>query len=141
MTKISKIWDNYVDLESEKSFVHEEHIIGDYIEGYKLHAAISWHTVDHVFIPVHVKEKMHWILAVVSLLDKRINVYDSYRSAGHDAAVKYEVEKLSQLLPLYLTMTNFYKKKGIDTSSTQDENDFFDVVFIKNIPQQPPGSL
>uniref|UniRef100_A0A0V0HVU9 Putative ovule protein n=1 Tax=Solanum chacoense TaxID=4108 RepID=A0A0V0HVU9_SOLCH len=66
----------------------EEHVIGEYIKGYRMHAAIPWHMVDHVFVPVHVKNKFHWVLAVISLNDKRINVYDSYRAAGHDAAIK-----------------------------------------------------
>lgn len=55
MTKISMIRDNYADIESDKSFIDEERVVGDYIKGYILHAAIPWHTVDHVFIPVHVK--------------------------------------------------------------------------------------
>ncbi|MCD9560922.1 hypothetical protein HAX54_019782, partial [Datura stramonium] len=46
-----------------------------------------------------------------------IYVYDSLRSVSHDVAVKHEIDKLSQLLTIYLSTTDFYQKKGI-TSST-----------------------
>ncbi|MCD7462695.1 hypothetical protein HAX54_049127, partial [Datura stramonium] len=43
-------------------------------------------TVDNVFIPINVKDKLHWVLAVLSFRDRCIYVYDSLRSAGHDTA-------------------------------------------------------
>ncbi|MCD9639273.1 hypothetical protein HAX54_023681 [Datura stramonium] len=55
------------------------------------------------------------------------------RSAGHDAVVKHEIEKLPELLSIYLSTTDFYKKKGI-TSSThpryniQTPSDAFEVM-------------
>ncbi|KAH0712614.1 hypothetical protein KY289_008573 [Solanum tuberosum] len=119
----------------------EEHVIGEYIRGYRMHAAISWHMVDHIFVHVHVKDEFHWVLAVISLNDKRINVYDSYRAVGHDAAIKTEIVKLSQLIPLKLTMNDYYKNKGIDVSQAQEENEFFDIVFIDYVPQQTHGTL
>ncbi|KAG5576828.1 hypothetical protein H5410_056962 [Solanum commersonii] len=36
-----------------------------------------------------------WVLALILLNDKRINVYDSYRAACHDVAIKTEVVKLA----------------------------------------------
>ncbi|KAH0636714.1 hypothetical protein KY289_036629 [Solanum tuberosum] len=87
-SKISSIWEKYLDLDSYVGCADEEHVIGEYIRGYIMHAAIPWHMVDHVFVPVHVKDEFHWVLAVISLNDKRINVYDSYRAADHDAAIK-----------------------------------------------------
>ncbi|KAK4719406.1 hypothetical protein R3W88_017744 [Solanum pinnatisectum] len=89
--------DSYADLDNDVCCVDEEHIIGEYIRGYKVHAGIPWYLVDHIFVPVNVKNKFHWVLAVVSRNDKRIDVYDSYRAAGHDAAIKIEVKKLAQL--------------------------------------------
>ncbi|KAG5601452.1 hypothetical protein H5410_032822 [Solanum commersonii] len=95
------------NLESEESCVDEEHVIGDYIKGYKLYVAIPLHLVDHVFVPVHVKEKLDWLLV------------------------------LAQLIPLKITILNdYYRNRGIDTSLTQEENGFFEIVFINNIPQQ-----
>ena len=93
--KISSIWKKYEDLDSDVCCADEEHFIGDYIRGYKVHAGIPWHLVDHVFIPVNVKEKFHWALAVLSLNDRRVYVYDSYRAASHDATIRNEVTKLA----------------------------------------------
>ncbi|KAG5594703.1 hypothetical protein H5410_035935 [Solanum commersonii] len=98
-SKIFSIWKKYLDLDGDVGCADEEHVIGEYIKGYRMHAAILWHMVDHVFVPVH-----------------RINVYDSYRATGHDAAIKTEIVKLSQLIPLKLTLNDYYKNKGIDVS-------------------------
>ncbi|KAG5621709.1 hypothetical protein H5410_006927 [Solanum commersonii] len=140
-SKISSIWEKYLDLDNDVGCADEEHVIGEYIRGYIMHAAIPWHMVDHVFVLVHVKNKFHWVLAVISLNDKRINVYDSYRAAGHDAAIKTEIVRLSQLIPLKLSVNDYYKNKGIDVSQAQEENEFFDIVFIDNVPQQTHGTL
>ncbi|KAL3366654.1 hypothetical protein AABB24_011385 [Solanum stoloniferum] len=108
-SKSSSIWEKYADLDSDVCCVDEKHIIGEYIRGYKVHAGILWYLVDHSFVPVNVKNKFHWVLAVVSLNDKRIDVYDSYRATGHDAAIKIEVKNLVQLISLKLTMNDYYK--------------------------------
>ncbi|XP_055825866.1 uncharacterized protein LOC129894279 [Solanum dulcamara] len=115
-SKIALLLDKYVDLERVESCDDEERLIGDYINGYKV----------------------YWVLAVVSLNDKCIDVYDSYRAAGHDATIKFEIQKFSQLIPLYLIMYGFYTKEGIEAPF--DESDFFDVIFMKDIPQQESGS-
>ena len=106
-----------------------------------MYAATPWHKIDYVFVPVHVKEKFHWVLAVISFNVQCINVYDSYRAAGHDVAIKAEIVKLSQLIPLKLTVNDYYNNKGIDVSQAQQENEFFNVVFIDNVPQQSHGYL
>ncbi|KAH0668943.1 hypothetical protein KY289_023436 [Solanum tuberosum] len=118
-SKISSIWGKYANLDSDVCCVDEEHIIGEYIRGYKVHAVIPWHLVDHIFVLVHVNDKFHWVLAVVSLNDKRINVYDSYRAAGHNAAIMCEVKKLAQLILLKLTVNDYYKNIGVDISLSQ----------------------
>ncbi|XP_069148325.1 uncharacterized protein [Solanum lycopersicum] len=94
-SKISSIWKKYEDLDSDVWCADEEHFIGDYIRGYKVHADIPWHLVDHVFIPVNVKENFYWVLAVLSVNDRRVYVYDSYRATGHDATIRKEVTKLA----------------------------------------------
>ncbi|WMV50378.1 hypothetical protein MTR67_043763, partial [Solanum verrucosum] len=62
-------------------------------------------------------------------------------SVGHNAAIKIEVKKLAQLIRIKLTMNDNYKNRGLDISTSQEENEFFEIVFIKNIPQQEYGSL
>ena len=139
--KISSIWKKYEDLDSNVCCADEEHFIGDYTRGYKVHAGIPWHLVDRVFIPVNVKENFRWALTVLSLNDRHVYVYGFYRAAGHDAAIRKEVIKLAQLIPLKLTMYDYYKNRGLDRSVSQEENDLFEIVFIDNIPQQTDDSL
>ncbi|MCD9641876.1 hypothetical protein HAX54_028357 [Datura stramonium] len=71
---------------------------------------------------------------------------NGYRSVGHDVVVKYEIDKLSQLLPIYLSTINFYHKKGITSSShprynIQTPSDAFELIYVDNIPQQKSGSI
>ncbi|KAH0717159.1 hypothetical protein KY285_013190 [Solanum tuberosum] len=80
------------------------------------------------------------------MIKEKIEVMKYYfvamkRAAGHDAAIKTEIVKLSQLIPLKLTVNDYYKNKGIGVSQAQKENEFFDIVFIDNVPQQTHGTL
>lgn len=74
------------------------------------------------------------VLIVVSLNEKCVNVYDSYRAAENNSAIKIEVKKLVQLIPVRLTLNDYYKNRGLDVSMSQDENKLFEIAFLKNIP-------
>nr|XP_009797596.1 PREDICTED: uncharacterized protein LOC104244004 [Nicotiana sylvestris] len=69
------------------------------------------------------------------------------RDDGHDAYVASEKDKLAKLVPLYLSISGFYRdKQGIDWShdsayTDKSHTDPFDVVFISNLPQQKAGSM
>ncbi|XP_075088135.1 uncharacterized protein LOC142170190 [Nicotiana tabacum] len=99
-TRIAEIFDMYADIDSNANVAKEEDVVCEYIRGYRLLANVSWHTVDNVLILVNLKDKLHWILVVVSFKERCIKVYDSYRSAGHDAYVASEIDKLAKLVPL-----------------------------------------
>ncbi|XP_059277537.1 uncharacterized protein LOC132031571 [Lycium ferocissimum] len=148
---IFKIWigetfDKYVATNGDTSVAKEEDVICEYLRGYKLIANVPWHTVDNVLIPVNVKDIHHWVLAVVSFRDRCIRVYDSYRLAGYDTIVKIEIDKMAKILPQYLSISDFYRKReGIDWSQEPAYNDkalldSFDVVCVDNLPQQRHGS-
>ncbi|PHU10752.1 hypothetical protein BC332_22612 [Capsicum chinense] len=105
--------------------------LNEYISEFHMHATVPWHTVDHIFIPINVKAKHHWILAVISFNDRCIYIYDSLSSAGHDAGALAKVEKLAE---------------GIDTTNdpnykSYDKMNLFDVYVVEDLPQQPSGSL
>nr|XP_033508630.1 uncharacterized protein LOC117273563 [Nicotiana tomentosiformis] len=125
----------------------KEDVVCEYIRGCKLLDNIPWHMVDNVLIPVNLKDKLHWILAVVSFKERYINVYDSYRSAGHDAYVHTEIYKLAKLVPLYLSISGFYRDKQIIDWSREPayndkaQTDPFDVDFISNVPQLKAGNM
>ncbi|KAF3650880.1 hypothetical protein FXO38_16916 [Capsicum annuum] len=144
-TTILDIFDKYADNTKEYNLTSQEEIIVEYINGFRLHASVPWHTVDHIFIPVNM-DRIHWVLVVLSFNDRCLYVYDSYRSARHNAFVADTMRKLSKLIPTYLANLNFYKKRGIDFSShpryiDREEESFLDVAHVDDLPHQSVGSL
>ncbi|KAM3233801.1 hypothetical protein P3L10_019160 [Capsicum annuum] len=124
----------------------KEYHLNEYKNGFRMYATVPWHTVDHIFIPINIKAKHHWVLAVISFNDRCIYVYDSLSSAGHDAGVLVEVEKLAEVIPICLVACKFYEKKGIDIAThpnykSYDKMDLFDVYVVEDLPQQPSASL
>jgi len=135
-SKIDEIYDTYAQVGSEICVANVESDIRDYINGYRLMAAIPWNTIDNVFIPVNVEQKNHWVLAVLSIIEQRIYVYDSYRAAGHNSYVRDEIQKLAQLLPMYVLM-----EISNNSDDTQDQDIAYDVTYVEDIPQQGSGDL
>ncbi|PHT30208.1 hypothetical protein CQW23_30193 [Capsicum baccatum] len=100
---------------------------------------------DHIFIPVNVA-RIHWVLTILSFNDRCLYVYDSYRSASHNASMADEMRNLSELIPTYLANSNFYKKKNIDFSTHpryigREKKSLLDVVYVDDLPQQSVESL
>ncbi|PHT32682.1 hypothetical protein CQW23_29019 [Capsicum baccatum] len=124
----------------------QEHHIIEYINEFRMHAAVPWHTVEDIFIPVNIKKKYHWVLVVLSFLERCIFLYDLYESSGHYAIVLAEIEKITKIIPLCLQACDFYVKKGIDLQNhpgykEKESSDMFDILFEDDLPQQPSGSL
>ncbi|XP_075076558.1 uncharacterized protein LOC142163197 [Nicotiana tabacum] len=111
-TRIAKIFDKYADTDSNANVAKEEDVVCEYIRGYRLLANVPWHTVDNVLIPVNLKDKLYWVLAVVSFKERCIKV----DSQGVDWSI-------------YSSYT--------DKSHT----DPFEVFFISDLPQQKAGSM
>ncbi|PHU08896.1 hypothetical protein BC332_20756 [Capsicum chinense] len=113
---------------------------------FRMHAVVPWHTVEDIYIPVNIKEKNHWVLAILSFSEWCIFLYDSYESSGHYSVVLDVIEKLAAIIPLCLEHCDFYVKKGIHVENhprykDKDSSDMFDVLFQENLPQQPSESL
>ncbi|KAF3615700.1 hypothetical protein FXO38_34967 [Capsicum annuum] len=146
MNIISSLHDVYsADAENLMVGGHVAHI-NEYINGFCMHAAVPWHTVEDIYIPVNIKEKHHWVLAILSFSERCIFIYDSYESSGHYSAVLDIIEKLGAIIPLCLEHCDFYVKKGIHVENhprykDKDSSNMFDVLFQENLPQQPSGSL
>ncbi|PHT89023.1 hypothetical protein T459_04136 [Capsicum annuum] len=120
--------------------------VNEYINGFRMHAAVPWHTVEDIYILVNIKEKHHWVLAILSFSERCIFLYDSYESSEHYSAILDVIEKLAAIIPLCLEHCDFYVKKGIHVENhprykDKDSSDMFDVLFQENLPQQPSGSL
>ncbi|PHT31323.1 hypothetical protein CQW23_27660 [Capsicum baccatum] len=146
MNVIRSLNDVYsMDHQNLKDGVQEHHLI-EYINGFRMHAAMSWHTVEDIFIPINIKEKHHWVLVVLSFSERCIFLYDSYESSGHYATVLAEIEEIAKIISLCLQSCDFYVKKGIDLQNhprykDKESSDMFDVLFEDDLPQQPSGSL
>ncbi|KAH0734313.1 hypothetical protein KY285_010020 [Solanum tuberosum] len=54
-----------------------ERSIKEVINGFSVPAALPWHLVDEVYIPINCDEEFHGVLAVVVLRSRLIRVYDS----------------------------------------------------------------
>ncbi|KAF3634322.1 hypothetical protein FXO38_25182 [Capsicum annuum] len=124
----------------------QDHHLMEYINVFRMHAAVPWHTVEVIFIPVNIKEKHHWILAILSFSERCIFLYDSYETSGHCTVVLAEIERIAKIIPLCLQACDFYVKKGIDHQShprykDKESSYMFDVLFQDDLPQQPSGSL
>ncbi|KAF3638687.1 hypothetical protein FXO38_23115 [Capsicum annuum] len=124
----------------------QKHHLIEYINGFRMHAAVPWHTVEDIFIPVNINKKYHWVLAVLSFSERCIFLYDSYESSDHYAAVLAEIEKIATIIPLCLQACDFYVKKGIDLQNhprykDKESSDMFDVLFEDDLPQQSSESL
>ncbi|XP_049379752.1 uncharacterized protein LOC125844486 [Solanum stenotomum] len=135
-SKIDEIYATYTKVGSEICVANVESDIRDYINGYRLMAAIRWNTIDNVFIPVNVEQKNHWVLAVLPIVERCIYVYDSYRAANHNSYVRDEIQKLAQLLPIYVSM-----EIANNSDDTQDQDTAYDVTYVEDIPQQGSGDL
>ncbi|PHT86110.1 hypothetical protein T459_08216 [Capsicum annuum] len=124
----------------------QEHHLMEYINEFRMHAAVPWHIVEDIFIPINIKKKYHWVLAVLSFSERCIFLYDSYESSGHYATVLAEIEKIAKIISLCLQACDFYVKKEIDHQShprykDKESSDMFDVLFQDDLPQQPSGSM
>ncbi|PHT99977.1 hypothetical protein BC332_29765 [Capsicum chinense] len=123
------------------------------IKGFNIPAALSWHLVDEVYIPVNCDENFHWVLAVISLKKRCIRVYDSMLSS-QPREPSHEIKRLSVMLPTYIRCSGLlentertvwssleaYKDKISKVAG--DLNDTpFDVEYVEDIAQQVSGSL
>ncbi|XP_075109157.1 uncharacterized protein LOC142180951 [Nicotiana tabacum] len=95
----------------------------------------------------NVAKEEDMVLVVVSFKERCIKVYDSYRFTGHDAYVASDIDKLDKFVPLYLSISGFYRdSQGIDwftysAYTDKSHNDPFEVFFISDLPQQKAGSM
>lgn len=78
--------------------------------------------------------------------DHCIKVYDSINNSLHHSYVVNHIKKYAQLIPMYLVKCDFYQEKGLNISTHPRYQghtlyDFFDIVYVEDIPQQPDDSL
>ncbi|XP_075079933.1 uncharacterized protein LOC142165233 [Nicotiana tabacum] len=121
-SKIEQIYEKFISSPPEKNYsvVKPDDDVAEYIIGYRLLANVAWDEVDYVIMPVNIVENFHWLLVVFGIADRQLYVYDSMVSSHHHNAIESCVDKLSIIIPLYLSCTDFYgKRKDIDFKTTK----------------------
>ncbi|PHU07433.1 hypothetical protein BC332_23922 [Capsicum chinense] len=115
------------------------------IKGFNIPAGLPWNSVDEVYIPINCGDEFHWVLVVVILKERRIQVYDSM-SRRRRFGSSSEIQKLAKILPTYLDISGFLDQKvRTDWSMIEAYRDKmakpFDVQYVDGIAQQTIGSL
>ncbi|KAH0649599.1 hypothetical protein KY285_034847 [Solanum tuberosum] len=134
--------------ENKKNYkVKDSDDIARYICGHRLLASTLWDKVDYILFPLNIKEGCHWILVVFDIVQRSLEVYDSFPARGGvNFEVKNIVEMLSIVLPYYLSVVKFYDKcpelKATPKYSGIDEFEKIEFHFItKGVPRQQDDSL
>ncbi|PHT74640.1 hypothetical protein T459_21917 [Capsicum annuum] len=108
----------------------------------KMEPHFGWLTLafgDEVYIPINYGDEFHWVLAVIVLKERRIQVYDSMLRRRHSGPSS-EIQKLAKILPTYLDMSGFLDQKvRTDWSTIEAYRDKianpFDVQYFDGIAQ------
>ena len=131
--------------------VHERSII-NIIKGFGIPAALPWHLVDEVYIPINCGQEFHWVLALFDLKNRVIRVFDSSIST-RKKAIPHEIKMLSKMLPSYLLDSGFFEEnehtkfadchayKDNITGSLLEPQVPFMIEFAQDIPKQDCDSL
>ncbi|KAH0633677.1 hypothetical protein KY289_036634 [Solanum tuberosum] len=74
------------------------------------------------------------LIRCMSINDRSIQIYDSLRGGAlHDSSVENEIKKYAQLVPMYLSKSDFYGKKGIDISSHPNDCGLYVAAYADHI--------
>ncbi|KAF3670452.1 hypothetical protein FXO38_07082 [Capsicum annuum] len=123
---------------------NEEWLI-NIIKDFSIPAGLPRYLIDGVYISINYGDEFHWVLVVVILKERCIQVYDSM-SQRRCFEPSSEIQKLAKILPTYLDMSDFLDQKiRTDWSTIKAYRDKmgnpFDVEYIEGISQQSIGSL
>ncbi|KAF3650538.1 hypothetical protein FXO38_17107 [Capsicum annuum] len=120
-------------------------MLNQIIKGFSIPAGLPWNLVDEVYIPKNYGDEFHWVLVVVILKERNIQVYDLMLQRRHYGPSS-EIQKLTKILLTYLDMSGFLDQKvHNDWSMIEAYRDKignpFDVEYVEGIAQYPIGSL
>ncbi|KAH0781354.1 hypothetical protein KY290_000952 [Solanum tuberosum] len=125
---------------------YENKIVGT-IKEFGIPAGLPWHLTDEVYVPVNCNGQFHWVLAVVVLKERHINVYDSMSSSRTNRKLCAEIQKLSTKLPKYLEYSGFYEQKSqtnwsvLESYQGKNKSHPFEVIHVTGSVQQASNSL
>ena len=138
--RIQLFYDKFLDRDRDLSLINRSDVIAKYIEGYSMLCNTQWVDVDYVFFPIYIKSLKHWVLGVLSLLDRSISVYDSAPNQVHAADVVNVVRSYADLLPLFMGCCGVFGKRPdlIYNDRYVDKTIMhpFDIIQIGGLPKQ-----
>ncbi|PHU21832.1 hypothetical protein BC332_06939 [Capsicum chinense] len=127
---------------------NNEDAITNTINGFYIPAGLPWHMIDEVCDPVNCDKEFYWVLTVIVLKERVIRVYDSL-SSKRKIEPPNEIQKLTVMLPTYLSDNDFFEKIERTDWSTLEaykgklgrqtgliSQNPFDIDYVQNIPQQ-----
>ncbi|KAF4351813.1 hypothetical protein F8388_005091 [Cannabis sativa] len=95
--------------------INQETIIAKYMSGQSLSCSVSWYYLDHVAIPGHVTDEVHYILAHFNIRERCLVVYNSMIPKVNKKPVEKTVTTFSVLIHLFMECIGFYNTRaGID---------------------------
>ncbi|PHT59298.1 hypothetical protein CQW23_01661 [Capsicum baccatum] len=116
------------------------------IKGLSTCAGQPWHMVNEVFVRINCDDAFYWVLAVITLKNRYICVYDSMASSRKRKQTS-DIEKLDVMIPTYLQYSKFFYHKvptdwtALKSYEGKSEQDPFQVEYVSEIAQQDSGSL
>ncbi|KAG5629564.1 hypothetical protein H5410_001281 [Solanum commersonii] len=104
-------------------------------------------TSHDVYVPINCNGEFHWVLAVIALKERCIDVYDLMSSSRTNRKLCSEIQKLSTMLPKYLESSGFFEQKdrtnwsAPETYQGKNKSHSFEVIHVTGIAQQASNSL
>ncbi|KAL2497104.1 Ulp1 protease family [Abeliophyllum distichum] len=102
-----------------------------YPNGHNSRFNTSWREVDHVFIPVFMDKKSHWILVDLDMSNLHLDVYNSLFKTVRDAAILEAVEPLRLVIPHIICQSKVLNHEIPDAPLS--------IRLCKDIPHQTNG--
>ncbi|PHU19359.1 hypothetical protein BC332_10510 [Capsicum chinense] len=150
---IDKAYANYYNLDVAKDLATQdtsartdevadmEKSLINTIKGLSTCADQPWHMINEVFFSINCDGAFHWVLAVISLKDRCICVYDSMASSRKRKQTS-DIEKLAIIILTYLQYSKFFEHKvpidwtALKSYEGKSERDPFQVKYVSEIAQQ-----
>uniref|UniRef100_A0A803Q854 Ubiquitin-like protease family profile domain-containing protein n=1 Tax=Cannabis sativa TaxID=3483 RepID=A0A803Q854_CANSA len=99
-------------LANGSNVINQESIIAKYMSGQSLSCSVPWYYLDHVAIPAHVTDEVHYILAHFNIRERCLVVYNSMTLKVNKEPVHKTVTTFSVLIPLFMECIGFYNTRA-----------------------------
>ncbi|KAF4393338.1 hypothetical protein F8388_023142 [Cannabis sativa] len=127
-------------LANDNNVINQESIIAKYMSGQSLSCSIPRYYLDHVAIPAHVTDEVHYILAHFNIRERCLVLYNSITLKVNKEPVDKTVTTFSVLIPLFMECIGFYNTRA-DIDFNQGpyavaRSNPLAIKFAKGVPQQ-----